>query len=549
MKILVADDDGPSRYLLKAILEPEGYKVYQAFNGLQAVDILQNEKDIDLIISDIMMPKMDGFQLLRKCKTDPRLKSIPFIIYTANYTKEEDLALTRELGADMVIVKPIDNDEFLNTIKSAIPKIYGKSSAEPVIHSSESEEYLKKYSRRIGSKLDEKLAEIQNLNRLLQAVRRINQMMIRTKSLVNLFENSCNILVKEAGYEGAWIIHFNSDKNVDIARSSGFNEAFSSIVSSIENEKIPSCIQQLYANEGEVLVSRPDEHDPKCPIGRNCGGMKCMMAGLHINGRLNGFIIVFLKDEELVNEDEISLFSEISDDISFAIKNITIDEEKREFETAMIESEKKYRQLFNNASDSIFLHEIINEKNPGKILEANDPASKKLGYTHDELLQMNVSDINTESDNEKAPEIVKELIRKGHFVFEGYHKCKDGSVFPVEISAHFFTMEDRQAILSICRDITERKEMEKQIKTALHQIEENMAQFAILNDEIRNPLTVIVAKAEMAPLNIREPILSQTYEIDRIIKLLDKQWLNSEKIWSFLRRYYGIKREENGDQD
>jgi len=542
MKILVVDDDGPSRYLLKAILQPKGYEVFSASNGLEAVDILQKE-DITLIISDIMMPKMDGFQLLRRCKTDPGLKSIPFIIYTANYTKEEDIALVRDLGADLVIIKPIDPDEFLSTINSTIPEIHGTPAAEPAIHADEREKYLEKYSDRIVAKLDEKVAELQNLNRLLRAIRRINQMMIRTKDLVNLFEHACNILVKEADYKGAWIIHFDPDGNVDIARNSGFNETFPDLLSSLGDGQKPACIQNLYDNEGEIIVIGPDEHDDDCPIGRQCGDMQCMVAGLYVNGETAGIIIVFLKPGQEVNEDEISLFSEISDDVSFAINTIAIDEEKREVEKAKKQSEEKYRQLFNNASDSIFLHELIDEENTGKILEVNDAASTRLGYTHDEMLKMSLSDVNMKSDKEKMPDIIKELIAERHVLFEGHHRCKDGTVFPVEVSAHIFSMDDEEVVLSICREITERKEMEKEIATAIQQIEENMGQLAILNDEIRNPLTVIVAKAELAPKDISETILNQAYEIDRIITLLDREWLNSEKVWSFLKRYYGIEYE------
>lgn len=95
----------------------------------------------------------------------------------------------------------------------------------------------------------------------------------------------------------------------------------------------------------------------------------------------------------------------------------------------------------------------------------------------------------------------------------------------------------------------EREKMEKEIASAIRQIEENMGQLAILNDEIRNPLTVIVANAEMAPKETREPILSQAYEIDRIIKQLDQEWLKSEKVWSFLRKYYGIEHEKNRNEE
>ncbi|MGC9436105.1 MAG: PAS domain S-box protein [Methanomicrobiales archaeon] len=125
------------------------------------------------------------------------------------------------------------------------------------------------------------------------------------------------------------------------------------------------------------------------------------------------------------------------------------------------------------------------------------------------------------TDREQAPEIVGTLLEKRHATFEGFNRRRDGSVFPVEVAAHLFSMDGRPRVLAIARDITERKEMEKRIRDALRQIEANMGQLATLNDQIRNPLTVIVAFADMAPGEVRDPIVARSEEIDRIIQRLD----------------------------
>ncbi|GAH48853.1 unnamed protein product, partial [marine sediment metagenome] len=70
-----------------------------------------------MIVSDIMMPVMDGFQLCRECKGDEKLKDIPFVFYTATYTKDEDEEFTLKLGADKFIRKPIESDEFAKLIQ------------------------------------------------------------------------------------------------------------------------------------------------------------------------------------------------------------------------------------------------------------------------------------------------------------------------------------------------------------------------------------------------------------------------------------------------
>jgi hypothetical protein len=99
--------------------------------------------------------------------------------------------------------------------------------------------------------------------------------------------------------------------------------------------------------------------------------------------------------------------------------------------------------------------------------------------------------------------------------------------------------------LSVGRDTTERKEIEKIQKETYKQIENNLQQFAVLNDHIRNPLTVIMMLIDMEECSNKDKILKQALEIDRIISLLDRGWLESEKIRTFLKKYYEIGTEHS----
>lgn len=144
---------------------------------------------------------------------------------------------------------------------------------------------------------------------------------------------------------------------------------------------------------------------------------------------------------------------------------------RKEIEEAIKKNEEKYLQLFNNAGDAIFLHDLTEEGAPGRFLDINDMACEKLGYSREELLGMSVLDINTLSDKEKAPDIMRQLMKEGHVTFEGYHTRKDGFVFPVEVMAHLFTLGDKQVILSICRDITDRKKAEKVLEEERSRLE------------------------------------------------------------------------------
>lgn len=119
MKVLIVDDRAEERYLLETILKGKGYDVVSAGDGKEALERLK-EGGISIIISDILMPVMDGFQLCKEVKSNEKLKDIPFIFYTATYTDERDEELALSVGADKFIRKPMDVEDFLHEIEKAL---------------------------------------------------------------------------------------------------------------------------------------------------------------------------------------------------------------------------------------------------------------------------------------------------------------------------------------------------------------------------------------------------------------------------------------------
>ncbi len=109
-RLLVVDDHENALYFLRVLLEGHGYSVELARNGAEALDKAR-ESPPDAIISDILMPVMDGFALCRAWRADERLAGIPFIFYTATYTDPKDEKLGLGLGADAFITKPAEPDE------------------------------------------------------------------------------------------------------------------------------------------------------------------------------------------------------------------------------------------------------------------------------------------------------------------------------------------------------------------------------------------------------------------------------------------------------
>jgi type IV pilus assembly protein PilB len=115
-RILIADDDRMIRMLVKVLLQREGYDVMEAGNGREALDLAQVNR-FDLMITDLMMPDVDGYATLSAVRMDPRLARLPVIVLTAEIESSVERTVL-DLGADDYLVKPFDADVFLKRVQS-----------------------------------------------------------------------------------------------------------------------------------------------------------------------------------------------------------------------------------------------------------------------------------------------------------------------------------------------------------------------------------------------------------------------------------------------
>jgi PAS domain S-box-containing protein len=174
MQILIVDDRMENRYLLEILLKSEGHDTVSAVNGKKALECLASGP-FDLIITDILMPVMDGFQLCRYCKADQTLCHIPFVFYTATYVDEKDEAFAYEIGADGFLRKGMEPSAFLASIQAVIKNTQkGRLSPKPPVDKPEEETY-KHYSERLIRKLEKKMQDLEQkeerLNMALEASR------------------------------------------------------------------------------------------------------------------------------------------------------------------------------------------------------------------------------------------------------------------------------------------------------------------------------------------------------------------------------------------
>jgi CheY-like chemotaxis protein len=159
--ILVVEDVPNVLELLEVTLRFKGYPVLTARNGQEALDVLKKEKPA-LVITDILMPKLDGYAFVYRMRTNPETNHIPVIFLSATYVTPEDRDFAMSLGAARFIEKPIDTEEFLLTVAELLTA-ETTTPPDPL----QDEDFYRGYRERLENKQRHKNTQIARTERLL----------------------------------------------------------------------------------------------------------------------------------------------------------------------------------------------------------------------------------------------------------------------------------------------------------------------------------------------------------------------------------------------
>ena len=162
--LLVVEDIPDILNLLEATLKFKGYRVVTARNGEEALEVLQQERP-SLIITDILMPKMDGFNLVHRLRINPETRTIPVVFLSATYVAPEDKVFAHSIGVNRFIEKPVDLVAFLPIVE----RILAQGDNTPAPSLSEAEFY-EGYRKRLETKLKQKTTQITREEHLLETL-------------------------------------------------------------------------------------------------------------------------------------------------------------------------------------------------------------------------------------------------------------------------------------------------------------------------------------------------------------------------------------------
>ncbi len=199
---------------------------------------------------------------------------------------------------------------------------------------------------------------LEHLNALLRAIRSVNQLITREKDRNRLLQRACESLVGNGVFNNAWIVLMDGSGKLVSATQAGLGNDFATMVQGLKGGEIADCIRQALSQPGVYTVDDPSSACTNCPLAKEYGGRGAMSLQLEHGGKVYGVITVSILKDLLADDNAIGLFKEVSDDIAFALHGIKMEEAQRRAEEGLRASEEKYRDIFENVSDFIYIHDL-----------------------------------------------------------------------------------------------------------------------------------------------------------------------------------------------
>ena len=525
VEILIVEDSPTQAEKLRHLLEEQRYFVHMAANGQQALAAIQERKPT-LVISDIVMPGMDGYALCQRVKSQEEFKHIPVVLLTS-LASLQDVLKGLQCGADNFICKPFEDKYLLSRISHILTnrelrkrekmhlsvelEIAGKrhsissdrqqildmliSTAEEVVRANE----------QLETKQRELLHSHQTLYALYNMARELNEAMSQKEVAERALARAMDL----PGVRAGWVALWEGESRFRIVGARG----------------LPPYLQDASVWDGTCLCQRKllaGELDQAANIiecerlqganGDTCGLRYHASVPLRAGSQVLGVMNLAGPDEGMFADDALQLLHGVGSQLAVALERARLLEqleelveartaalqrevsERRKTQEALQASEEQYRDLLENAND------LIQSVAPdGRILYANRAWQETLGYGAEDFSRLSLFDIVHAEDREPCQDVFRRLwageaVGRVEFVF----LSKLGKQITVEGSINCkFTDGSPVLTRAILRDTTETRLLEEQLQTAQKMEAIGRLAGGVAHD-FNNLLMVIMGYAEMA---------------------------------------------------
>ncbi|HIE27180.1 TPA: PAS domain S-box protein [Candidatus Poribacteria bacterium] len=330
--------------------------------------------------------------------------------------------------------------------------------------------------------------EIKRRNEELSALNAIATVVNQSLGLKEVLDAALKKTMEVLSVEGGLIYLFDEiSQTFAPAAHHGISQ---DVLREVTGFKIGEGLSGRVAESGKALVVADLAVDPRniSPTASREGLHSYAGVPVNYKGKVIGVMTLVTRKAGHFKPNHVNLLNHIGSYIGVAIENARLYEEIKRLAEEMRESEEKYRNLFEYANDSIF----ILDPSTRRFLDVNENAAERLGYTHEELMELTLDNIAPSYSVERIEANIRELQKGGSITFETVHRRKDGTEMPVEISSRLIEYGGRKVVQGFARDITERKQAEKERKRLLNELEEKNKELEqivyIASHDLRSPL-------------------------------------------------------------
>jgi diguanylate cyclase (GGDEF)-like protein/PAS domain S-box-containing protein len=482
--ILIADDQPDNLLLLTRYLESEGYNYLKAKDGLEALEKTRREMP-DLVLLDVNMPSKDGFAVLEEIRNDPATRHIPVIILTAARLDAIEMQFGLNLGADDYVTKPFDRRELLARIRT---KLRAKGTEDEI--------------RKIAEQT------ILRQNRLLTAAAEIARVATSTLDLDKLLVTGVELIQEKFDFYHVSMFLIEPGQNVAVLRASAGQDGnrlpiiqhqltvgSKSLVGTATATREPVVVMDVESNSIHLKNPLLPETRSEAVIPLSTGDL--VIGALDVQSTLtNAF-----------SDWDITILSTIANQLAIAVQNarlytsvqaevierrraeqelqaaketleIQVDvrtaELRRANEQLNIElaereiNETLFRTLFALSPDAVVLLDPYDPNVSWPIIDCNAVACLMNGYQRSELIGQSIDILNVAPGTQAERMAYLEKLREaGVLKVEAHHRHKNGDIFPVEISTTVIRVGERELVVGIDRDISERKRAEAELEQSV----------------------------------------------------------------------------------
>ena len=475
--ILVVDDDPVQKKLARLRLLERGFQVSVASNGAEAL-IEAKKNPPDAILSDVMMPVMDGFQLCRSVREDPSLRETPVVLMSSQYLEGEDRELARGAGACTLV----ERDPMLEKPLDALARAIGSRFApEPIWEAGDLD---REHLHRLMSQLERQSAlsagyaqrcTIQSA--ALTVIRGFCELIARQDdihaaldevlhAIIDISSASCGALyLKEPN--GVRLVSRLDGASTELAEFFG---SFELVTETVEN--------------GEPFVLDRSRPDSARALGK-CHAASGVLVPLVAHGRGLGAMFLAFGGKETLDEDRLSLVQTAGVQVGQALGL------QRAFARAT-KIERRYRSLLENTTDGIL---VLSPR--GRVLEANKRAEELHARPRSEILGRSLAEL-VATDSRAADELLRfeTILQKGAVRADDVPIVRgDGKPGFADFSAILVNLGDEELVIAMEHDTTERRRLEEQLRQSQKMEAIGRLTGGIAHD-FNNILAIVLSSAE-----------------------------------------------------